>query len=78
MVHKHEMIERIAAQTTLSKAQVSEVVSLWLEEMVHQLGQEGSRVELRGLGTFVTTGQNVRFRPGRRIKEALSSGHRKP
>lgn len=74
-VAKAQMIEEIAARTSLNRKQATEAVTVLLDGMVQAL-REGHSVGLPGLGTFsvVPTAERQGVRPGTGERIIISAG----
>lgn len=83
-VEKSELIERLKTQMGYSEEEAARVVDAMLESITETLSR-GDKINLPGIGTMAVVergsrkgedahpGRDIRFSPGKRLKDALTS-----
>jgi|GEM_PF-1576173 len=83
-VEKSELIERLKAEMGYSEEEAAKVVDAMLESITESLSM-GDKINLPGIGTMAVVervarkgedphpGRDIKFSPGKRLKDALTS-----
>lgn len=83
-VEKSELIERLKAEMGYSEEEAARVVDAMLESITESLSK-GDKINLPGIGTMAVVehpprkgedphpGREIKFSPGKRLKDALTS-----
>jgi DNA-binding protein HU-beta len=83
-VEKADLIERIKAEMGYSEEEAERVVDAMMESITESLSK-GDKINLPGIGTMAviertlrkgedhSTGREIKFSPGKRLKDALTS-----
>lgn len=83
-LEKSELIERLKAEMGYSEEEAARVVDAMLESITESLSK-GDKINLPGIGTMAVvehaprkgedphSGREIKFSPGKRLKDALTS-----
>jgi len=83
-VEKSELVERLKAEMGYSEEEAARVVDAMLESITESLSR-GDKINLPGIGTMAVVeraarkgeeahpGRDIKFSPGKRLKDALTS-----